>query len=176
VIYLGNDLFDNLRAFPLQGENAKPFFEMKHDTLIMRNVPVPLARKGRDVMNSDLNSIVLGNAPQGDGSHFLNRSHLLRLLGFTAQRLQQKPDFNENQEFAWSIDLFTRLLKQTKNLCETHEAELRLALLPGRSFVAEPASVSAAYQDYFRVALIALGDRPGLPSPQSICPSVVGVT
>jgi hypothetical protein len=28
ITYLGNDLFDNQLPFPLQADNAKPFFEL----------------------------------------------------------------------------------------------------------------------------------------------------
>jgi hypothetical protein len=47
VTYLGNDLFDNQLPFPLQAHNAKPFFELAGDRLVLKNSPVPPDQKVR---------------------------------------------------------------------------------------------------------------------------------
>ena len=47
VVYLGNDLFDNELAFPLQANNAKPYFELEDDRLHLKNTPVPLQTSQR---------------------------------------------------------------------------------------------------------------------------------
>ena len=62
VVYLANDLFDNNRPFPLQAENAKPYFRLDtQGQLVLENTPVPLATKSAAARNTGLADVVLGD-------------------------------------------------------------------------------------------------------------------
>ena len=45
VVYLANDLFDNTLPYPLQADNAKPYFENTDQGLTLCNQPVPREKK-----------------------------------------------------------------------------------------------------------------------------------
>jgi len=157
VVYLGNDLFDNTLPFPLQANHAKPYFEFKpgfgieSGQLIRRNIPVPLKKKSKKQMRQDLTAFVLGDIRQFSrfGMHYLTRSQLLRALGweFFPQR-----DFQTHfdDRFKYPLELFRALLDNIRKVCVLHDTQLRLILMPGRSYILRPKSPSAQAQEYLR--------------------------
>jgi len=55
IVYLGNDIYDNARAYPLQSAHAKPFFEIGPEKrLRKRNTPVPRQSKPAEQFRRDL--------------------------------------------------------------------------------------------------------------------------
>ena len=54
------------------------------------------------------------------------------------------------QRFSDSLALFSRLIHEIDNTVSEKNARLSVALLAGRSYVEQPASMSAQYQEYFR--------------------------
>ena len=82
VVYLGNDIFDNMRGYPLQAEHAKPYFELSNDKLVLKNTPVPLAPKSAAARKNTISSIVLGETGRGGVfSDFLASLEISRRLG-----------------------------------------------------------------------------------------------
>ena len=63
VAYLGNDLIDNMLAFPVQGPRGKPYFQLKPDGLVLRNTPVPRAPKSGVDLGVTYTTVVLAGTP-----------------------------------------------------------------------------------------------------------------
>ncbi len=160
VVYLGNDLFDNELAFPLQANNAKPYFELDGDQLSLRNNPVPLQTKPQHQAGQDLSQMVLGGIglEQGFIRGMLQKSAFFRLW---ESGLADYPPLSEHFEsrFEYPLRLFSSLIGRLKSRCDQQKIELRLILMPGRSFVENPGSPSQQYQDFLRSKILLLDER-----------------
>ena len=150
VVYLGNDIFDNMRAYPLQAEHAKPYFRLKANQLTLENTPVPLKPKPAAARKDSISRIVLGE-PHGESvfSVWLARLEINRRLGLFQKEVVLS-DEDMTQRFSDSLKLFNALLKEMKKITDNHSTQLNVVLLPGRSYVEQAKSVSAQYQEYFR--------------------------
>lgn len=150
VVYLGNDIFDNMRGYPLQAEHAKPYFELRGDKLVLKNTPVPLAPKSAAARKNTISNIVLGEGKQGGGfSDWLASLEISRRLGLF-QKSAELSDKIMAQRFSDSLALFSRLVHEIDRTVTEKKASLSVVLLPGRSYVEQSASMSAQYQEYFR--------------------------
>lgn len=160
VVYLGNDLFDNELAFPLQANNAKPYFELEGDQLSLRNTPVPLQTKPQQQAGKDLSQMVLGGVEpeQGFIREILQKSAFFRLW---ESSLADYPKLSGHFEtrFEYPLRLFSALINRLKSRCDQQKVELRLVLMPGRSFVESPGSPSQQYQDFLRSKILLLGEH-----------------
>jgi hypothetical protein len=158
VVYLGNDLFDNTLPFPLQANHAKPYFEIESDQLIRRNIPVPLKKKLKKPGQQDLATFVLGDISQSGyfWERYLTRSQLFRALGweFVSQRNYQA---HFDDRFKYPLQLFGALSDYIRKDCVLRDTELRLILMPGRSYILRPESPSAQAQDYLRRKIVSAG-------------------
>lgn len=163
VVYLANDIIDNPREWPLQGNRAKPRFFAEGEGLVLTNVPVPnVPRPGR-VPAWSLSDEVYGRRPVGWGTRQLMRSVLVsrlhNLLGG-----EQVFDADEvSPMFRSAIDLFEVIAGGLASACEEREVTFCLALLPGKSYVLQPESFSAAMQEYLREEIANWGTREGIP-------------
>ena len=150
VVCLVNDLFDNARAFPLQVDAAKPHFESTASGLELRNTPVPEMHKPPAEAAVDLPTVVLGP----EHGHTLRarltrRSELFQLIeGSVLPQPDRTAEFETR--FRPALDLFRAIVRRLQNDCGPRNARLVLALLAGRSYVEEPSSVSAQYQEVLR--------------------------
>ena len=155
VVYLANDLFDNELPFPLQAKHAKPYFELISNKLILKNTPVPLKEKPNDQANKDLSSMIFGNNYRVNGfiTKQLERFELFRLLKLTLSK-PQKASLQFHGRFVYVIDLFNAIIDRTFKACTKKGAKLNLILMPGRSFVENPDSPSAQFQNYFRKSIV----------------------
>ena len=164
VVYLGNDLADNQRAFPLQLENAKPYFELDGGKLLARNSPVPKTRKPADDRATTLGRLILAGAEIRPTfwQRLLGRLETPRRLGLN---FAPRPDLRAHFErrLAPSVTLFKALVTRARRSAGAFGADLRLVLLPGRSFVVDQGSISAQYQDVLRRAIVAWGKQAELP-------------
>ena len=155
VVYLGNDLFDNELPYPLQANRAKPFYELMSDELILRNPPVPIDHKPQEQNKKDLTRVVLGEDLKSNGlvERIVNRIELLRLL---ERALFKPPDHSAqfNDRFEHAINLFTAIVGQIRHTCTQKEVRMSIILMPGRSFVEHPYSVSAQFQEYLRKKIV----------------------
>ncbi len=157
MVYLANDLIDNGRPFALNVDNAKPYFAMAAGKLALRNVPVPKRMKPAALREETLTTVVLGGIVAEDHwAGFLGRLEVVRRLGVAwppaddvsaaiAARIQP------------SVALFAAIVGRAHAAATAEGARLVLALVPGRSFVEDPAGYSAQYQDAVRRAILAHG-------------------
>jgi len=151
VVYLGNDLIDNLAPYPLQVDFAKPYFELENGNLAIRNTPVPRQPKPAALRARSFSSVVLQGVKTKQS--LLGRSEILRRLGYRDRADDISGVLADNVEP--SIELFDALLQRLDEGVRSMNAKLVVALLPGRSFVHEPRGYSAQYQDYIRRLIMA---------------------
>jgi lysophospholipase L1-like esterase len=155
VVYLGNDLFDNELPYPLQANRAKPYYELMSNELKLRNTPVPRMPKPEEQFKHDLTRVVLGEDLKANGfiDRAVDRIELLRLFKRT---LFKPPDHSDQFEdrFGYAIDLFTAIVDRIRDACTQKNVKMSLLLMPGRSYVEQPDSVSAQYQDYLRKKIV----------------------
>lgn len=150
VVYLANDLFDNALPYPLQADHGKPWFKLKAaGRLELQNTPVPMSAKPAAARAASLSALVLG----GEGppptllERSLGNSHLARRLGLF-QPHARLPDAVMQRRFQPYLDLFMALTAELQALASRRGAELAVALLPGASYVEQPRSMSAQYQQF----------------------------
>jgi len=150
VVYLGNDIFDNMRNFPLQAEHGKPSFKLVNSKLVLTNVPVPHSAKPAAAAKDTISNIVLGNTHrQGAFLAWLSQLEISRRLNLFQNDIALAED-EMAQRFSPSLKLFTALIDEIEKIVVKNNARLTIVLLPGRSYVEQTVSVSAQYQDYFR--------------------------
>lgn len=156
ITYLGNDLFDNQLPFPLQADNAKPFFELAGDKLVLKNSPVPLIKKSAAQSAVDLRQVVMGDGRQAGGRlmRTLKSMELFQLIERSLPPGHGESSALFEKRFDSALRLFGALLEHIRNDCRQHDAWLVLVLMPGRSLVERPASQSAQFQEYLRARLV----------------------
>jgi len=150
VVYLGNDLFDNQRPFPLQADNAKPYFELASDGLRLKNAPVPRRAKPQSESQKDLMTIVLGEDFESDNliDRFMPRWILMRLIREMVFSGSKKIQFGDRLTPA--LRLFNAIIAEMHRLCLEKHIELKLILMPGKSFIERPGSISEQFQNHLR--------------------------
>ena len=160
VVYLANDLFDNLYPFPLQGNLPKPRFILAADGLQLNSVPQPTERKPAALAALDLPTVVLEANSRAAGliGRLERHSVLARVAGetfFSGPRLG--PDFAARFEPAFQ--LFDALVERIHQQCAKRRVRCMLALMAGKSFVTEPESTSGQYQEVLRRTILAFTAR-----------------
>lgn len=147
VVYVGNDLLDNQWARPLQVNAAKPFFERGPDGLRLRNVPVPLTTPAPAPPPASPESVLRADAPDQPGwaEWLAERFRLVRALrGDPGRGRDLRPELEAR--LAGAHALFEAILARIEQTATRAGVRLRLLLLAGRSFVEEPDSFSAQFQ------------------------------
>ena len=150
VVYLGNDLFDNELAFPMQAENSKPFFRLDaNGQLEKKNSPVPMQSKPAAARQKNLHNIVMGelNFENSFLEKTMGNLEIFRRLGLFQSQPKISTDYFEKR-FAHTLQLFYALVSAIEADTKEVKADLSIVLLPGRSAIARPESVSAQYQTY----------------------------
>ena len=161
VIYLGNDIFDNMLAFPLQAEHGKPYFILDEDRLTLNNSPVPRSRKDAAARNTSISSLVLADDfRQGVIMQTLSSLEINRRLNLFQADISLSEKTLE-EKFSPALKLTSRLVLEIEKNLSKHGSSLKVVLLPGRSYVVSPSGVSAQYQEYFRKSLKASLEAPG---------------
>ena len=160
VVYLFNDLIDNQRAYPIQSAHAKPYFEPSPSGLQLRNVPVPAALGKSDIRHHDIGGLILGDKgfDKGVVVRALGRFELTRLL---LPYFETSTDIREHLESALddAMSVFEAIISEIHAQCSRRGIELRLVLMPGRTYVEQPGSLSAQYQDYLREKILQHGEK-----------------
>lgn len=144
MVYLANDLIDNLGPYPLQVDFAKPYFALDNGSLAIRNTPVPREPKPAVLRSRSFSSVVLKGVEAKQS--LLARSEILRRLGYRDQAGDISGLLADSTKP--SIDLFDALIRRLDDGVRSMNAKLVVALLPGRSVVHEPGGYSAQYQDH----------------------------
>lgn len=159
VLYLGNDIFDNMRAYPLQADHGKPYYKLIENEkigqeLALQNTPVPLVPKSAAARKDTISDIVLGKSDRNGATiNWLSQLEISRRLGLFQRDLILTDDEMQTR-FADSLKLLTALLDELSNVVNQNNGTLTMALLPGRSFVELPVSLSAQYQEFFRQKIV----------------------
>ena len=155
VVYLGNDLLDNQHPFPLQATLPKPYFTLENGELRAHNTPVPPQHAAPVSQPRDQVTEILGSAAarRGGVHSILERSALLR---GASQRFLPSEDYSAALEAQAgpSLALFRALVARVRAACSAASVKLRLILMPGRSFVEQPSSLSGQYQEFLRRQLV----------------------
>jgi len=163
VVYLANDLLDNTLQFPLQAEMGKPLFVLESQKLRLTNVPVPVRPKPPEEHHRTLGTMILGEAAAREQSaSWRSQWQLAQRLGVEArpsdETLARIPD-----RLSSAVDLFLSVTQEMRRVCEQNQVTLKLILMPGRSYVELPDSVSAGFQDYMRQTILARQSSMGVP-------------
>lgn len=163
VVYLGNDLLDNPRPFPLQVELGKPFYSVHDGVLTLHNSPVPKLTKPPGDTQAAMRAAVLGqDNTEAPRSGLLANSVLFSAL---RERLfpERRADVSFSIRLADELELFMALVNRLRTDCQNVNAPLILAILPGRSLVEEPGSLSGEFQEYFRASIVDWAANQDLP-------------
>lgn len=163
VVYLANDLLDDTLSYPLQANMGKPLFVADGGGLRLTNVPVPLRPKPPEEQIRTLSTMVLGeDEAQKQTASWRSRWQLARILGFS-EAAAGKAISSMPERLAYPLDLFVKLAQNIRQLCDENHVKLSLVLMPGRSYVEQPDSLSAQYQDFLRQAILARQADLGVP-------------
>ncbi len=163
VVYLANDLFDNLLTYPLQAEQAKPFYQLTADNkLQLNNVPVPRQAKPAALRGLSLSSVVLAGVDTEKAWWLkaLERRSLYAVLGLenlSAPAQGWQAVFEKN--FAEALALYQAILTSTINEAKSKKIDVSLVVLAGRSWHVSPESVSGRYQEYLRDQVIGIANN-----------------
>lgn len=119
--------------------------------LALRHVPVPLNPPPQP--RQTLAEMVLGpEKARAMGANPLSRNGLIRRLGFfSSSSADIEADFP--RRFAYSLSLFFKLVEAMRQECSREGLPLKVVLMPGQSFIEQPGTYSAAFQEYFRKAI-----------------------
>ncbi len=150
VVYLGNDLVDNTRTYPLQAEQAKPRFVLRNGRLRLEGIPVPRTPKPAAARRENLATLLLG--PDMPRPGWLGRLELSRRLGlFQPQIRLDQTDLE--RRLAQSLTLFRALVADMHRALAREGGHLAVALLSGRSHIEESEGPSGQYQEFLRRTL-----------------------
>ncbi|MCC6795744.1 MAG: SGNH/GDSL hydrolase family protein [Candidatus Hydrogenedentes bacterium] len=157
-VYLGNDLFDNMRLYPMQARRAKPYFALSGSELDLRNTPVPQAPSPTPDARLELRKTVLGESSPTAIDQVVARSVLLagvweRYSGMDLSTSDMRSRFTP------AIELFKRIADRAQHVAVQRGASFTVVVLAGRSFVETPRSMSATYQQYLREEILAWADK-----------------
>lgn len=150
VVYLFNDLIDNLLPFPFQTSRAKPYFAAGAGGLELKNTPVPTTPKPPGQGPPESLHVVSGAYVAGRFDRMIAGLALARLSGLADRGGQGLSDAEMDRHLAEAKTLFALTLRQLDADCRSRGVCLTLALMPGSAYVTRPASASARMQDHIR--------------------------
>ncbi|WLQ15042.1 SGNH/GDSL hydrolase family protein [Hahella aquimaris] len=164
VVYLGNDLLDNRLAYPLQAIYGKPFFSLNNGELELNNTPVPQTPKPAGYPYTFSSEMTRG-LPESAWKSSLRAMQIgQRLLALMDDPEQYRSHFAE--KFEPDLQLMQTLVSAMRKEAETvgeGDNAFMVALLPGRSYIAQTRSLPAYYQEFVRSALKQGFEAMGVP-------------
>ena len=167
VVYLGNDLFDNPRSYPLQGQNAKPYFRPGTDALILHNSPVPILSKTAEQARADLAFLAFDQVARRTQLEdwMFRHSLLIRSMG-TAWMKTAPVDVESavSSLLEKELDLFRAIVNQVESVSHRRNFKLVLILLPGRSYLERQGSISHRVQSYLKEEIKSFSKLRAIPA------------
>ncbi|MCB1735639.1 MAG: SGNH/GDSL hydrolase family protein [Rhodocyclaceae bacterium] len=159
VVYLGNDLFDNRLPFPIQAENAKPYFSLDDaGALVSHQLPVPRLRKPTDGSQPTLAEMTLGESASSVWAPIYGLE-LVRRLGLVSEpHGMGRVDGRYADELALFAALLTRLHKAVADA----GVRFQVVLLPSRRAVEQADGAMADVQDYLAGKILELAQAQGV--------------
>jgi hypothetical protein len=157
IIYLGNDLLDIALDYPLQADNAKPYFSLNaRSELMLENTPVPRDKKPAALRSRNISSIVFAEALaefQSPVSKLVNSSHIVKMIVPEPSTDRIVLERIMAERLITQGDLMKALIDQFSVFSTENNMAFSIAVLPGRSFVEFPDSNAAAFQEYARTMI-----------------------
>ncbi len=151
IVYLGNDLADNPRAYPLQAAQAKPYFQLRSEGgLHLQNVPVPMEKRTSH-LDSAFTRLLLEGVYQPSRIHRILAPSVLWQRIVTVQRnLAGYPKLDYEGRFSEDLKLFQAIIERG------HESAIPLTvvLIPGRTYVETPSAFAGQYTEHLRRQLL----------------------
>lgn len=151
IVYLGNDLIDNLRPYPIQADQAKPYFTRRSGSLELRNTPVPMQPKTADWAGSLYSEAIAPVYRPGIILRALDKSAIGRRLVKARNRVTGWPELSFGDSQRQALELFGAILGRHPDI------PVLLVLLPGKTFLAEDSNFTAQYQDHLRKEIPGIG-------------------
>lgn len=151
VVYLGNDLIDNMHPVSIQAPRAKPHFVPAGGVLELRNVPVPRLRQEPRPETTFADAVLGPDHRPSLAERVLRRT---RLGGLALDAYRAKVG-SPVVEFGSRLDAQIELLGLLVERLSVGGVPVVLGLLGGQSLIEEPGSYSAQYQDYVAGRLLA---------------------
>ncbi|NKB37096.1 MAG: hypothetical protein GKR93_07960 [Gammaproteobacteria bacterium] len=166
IVYLGNDLLDNMLDYPLQVEQAKPYFVIDNTgDLQLKNVPVPNLQKPAALRSRTLSSEIFGDSlMKYESKSYLRKSRLWRRI-FPAESAIPNEQVIKilNARLKQHKILMSALIDETNKHIKNQGSSFEIAMLPGSSFIKLPESYASLFQDYVRVYLTELAIQKSIP-------------
>lgn len=160
VVYLGNDLIDNLRPVPLQVSAPKPRFQRNETNLVLQ--PPGDSNTAQAISSDDATVDILGvDASRGWRPLLSRYSTVFRFLESRIPANDLAPEFPERLN--GSLDLFGALLTRMKEDCERNGVRLRLVLLGSATLAHAPRSPTGQYQEFLRHRLTSMAHAIKVP-------------
>lgn len=155
VVYMHNDLIDNQYPFPLQASHGKPYFELTSEGLRLRNTPVPQRKKSPEQVRLDLAQVILGGSQPDDGI-LIRQAKRFDITRWMIPHLRKTGDLDKQFEkrLQKNFRLFNAIVDRMREECRMRSVALKLVLMPGKSFVERPGSVSARFQNFIRKRIL----------------------
>ena len=165
AVYLGDDLADNMRPYPLRLDNAKPYFVLTAAGLDLRNVPVSRQRKPAGEEGVDLRRVILAGSGMRPSiwKGLFGESETTRRLGLNQSAKVDLGDHLQRNQVQ-PLALFQALVRRARTAAAGQAANFGLILLPGGSFVQDPDGIEAQYQDHLRRAIMAWAKMAEVPT------------
>ena len=166
VIYLGNDLIDIERDYPLQADYAKPRFRLENGRLLAPTSPLAQQRRPAALRTLGLGDVLFEDlpAPHGGWRSRLAATALGRLAGVRpSPRPAIAVEHHLEARLAGNLALFDALLARMARRAAEHDRRLELVLLGGPALVRRPEGDSARFQRFAAARIAAMAARSGLP-------------
>jgi len=161
VHYLGNDALDNPRPVPLQVRASKPFFQVQLGQLVLTNSPVPVEVPPGTALGGDLVAAVLPAARRESRiARWGRRSALVSRLLAILPTDHEKVEWESS--LADELVLSDLLVRRARDTARKGGATFALVLMPGRSWVEAPRSLSAGYQEFLRARILSDAREAGI--------------
>lgn len=147
AVYLGNDISDNARAYPLQAAQAKPFFHLNDaGELELKNIPVPTEENAGHLPGAYTRELLAGVYRPSPWEKVLSHSAIWKRIDLTRKAFFGYPQLEYTDHFSYEIRLFKALLKRISG----KNSQVTVLLLPGKSYVEDPRSFPAQYMEFLR--------------------------
>lgn len=162
VVYLGNDLFDNQLPFPIQASRGKPYAELGPNGLVFKNIPVPMRTKSGAEAAVTLGTLVRGGDDNRNGLRG-RLENISATFAFVSEKVfpRRMDDRSFEGRFDPQVDLFFAIADRIRTNCSAKGAVLNVILMAGRSYVEDPKSDSALFQEYLRRQIRSRADTTG---------------
>ncbi len=157
VLFLGNDLIDTGREFPVQAPYAKPFAQLNATgRLEIRNQPVVRSSAGPAVSaGRGLTAYLFPHREK-----WYERWRIYRLIEGSVLFAGSIPDQRIREAVNEKVPLFSAVLDDIR---KQSRGRLKLVLLPGASVITSPGTLAARYQLVAATILVGIAGKEGIP-------------